>query len=150
MHASSTIHAMQFQATQYKIQNDLTVQHLTTCLAKQGQKFYTSIFYNSGTHTNMTNTQQHRHKCSKRKNIWKVIQDKNVKWIIQQRSYLKYVHGNTNRMQKYWTGEILLKKIYKSLDKRYTKCSDRCRSRYWTGKYTAAQKGSLKKEYMRH
>ena len=51
-----------------------------------------------GPHTDMTNTQQYSNKCSE-KNIWKITQDKDVKYNILQRNYLKYVQRNTSRIK---------------------------------------------------
>ena len=64
-----------------------------------------------GPHTEMINTQQHRNNCSKR--IYERLCKTKMSCYILWSSYLKYAHRNAKRMQKYWTWEILSKKIYK-------------------------------------
>ena len=80
-------------------------------------------------HTDMANTQQHRNKWPQ-KNIWKIIQDKNVKWNIPQRIYLKYVCRNTNKIKNIEHEKLSYRRYTKSADRRYKKSPDR------TGPYT--------------
>ena len=50
--------AIQFVVILYKVQNDFTIERLKTPFAKEGQKFYINIFYNSSNTSvsNMMNT----------------------------------------------------------------------------------------------
>ena len=50
--------AIQFVVILYKVQNDFTIEQLTTHFAKEGQMFYINIFYNSSNTSvfNMMNT----------------------------------------------------------------------------------------------
>ena len=44
---AAQLSGIQFEVMPYKIENNLTIQELTTGFVKQGQKFYINLLYNS-------------------------------------------------------------------------------------------------------